>query len=549
MQDLSYDNRDPSFEFAGLRFSVQVFTFENVYGLDPLRCEVRSDEHGFSLTCGGLTWAGGQERAEGGVHLRARTEGGRTTFDLRAQSAHTIRCVKLTLHGVSRGPVLTMREGPAREVPAGGLNLRYPEGWRGLSTPLVALGAPEGVWYARSLDGEVREKRFALLPTQDGLNIELIFEELATRMGRKVEVPTWEVGYAPSLSSLMAEHARFVEEAHGLHSWDARPDVPLWARDVSLVAAIHGQHYSGYIFNDYAAMLRTIRWLAERLEGRRILAYLPGWEGRYYWQYGDYRPDERMGGAEDFARLCDGARELGVRVMPMFGMNVVNRGLPNFEQWGAPSLHATPVGEFGAGATVDWDGARHYNHGWGALLNPGAPAWQNRLVEQITGLADRYGFDGAFLDISAAWVNDARHDTFAGVGRLIERLRANRPEFLIAGEGWYDALSRFTPLVQSGHTDGELHHHDEPYAELFDAHARSFGHLCLGDPSRGSSGVHELGFNPIRRTPMRKGVIPTLTLVEDTLEKAEKEVLAVLDDARAYADRFLAHTAEPVPFD
>ncbi|BDP43636.1 hypothetical protein DAETH_36050 (plasmid) [Deinococcus aetherius] len=541
MQDLSYDPRDPTFTYGGLTFAVQVFTPEHLYGLDPQRCETRGGET-FELHCDGLTWAGGQERAPGSVRLRAGRHGDRVRFDLEATAPHAIRGIKLVVKGQRPRRLVHLREGP-RSIPPTGLVLRYPDGWRGLYTPLVVVEDSSGALLcARSLDPEVREKRFALVPRPlegEGLfDLELIFDELATRSSRTLRVPTWEVGPTSSVEASLTEHARFLETAHELQRWETRPDVPAWARDISLVAAIHGQHYSGYVFNDYARMLDTLRWLAERLEGRRILAYLPGWEGRYYWQYGDYRPDERMGGAEGFARLCDGARALGVHLMPMFGLNVVNCGLPNFEAWGETSRHTTAGGNMNGGS-VDWDGTRHYDHGWGALLNPGAPRWQGRLVEQVTGLADRYGFDGAFLDISAAWVNDPRWDTLPGLRRLVERLREGRPDLLVAGEGWYDAHSLAVPLTQSGHTDGLLHHHDEPYGGLFDPYARSFGHLCLGDPGRGSSGVHELGLNPIRRTPVRRGVIPTVTIVEDTLAAAPGEVKAILGDAREYARRFL----------
>ena len=55
---------------------------------------------------------------------------------------------------------------------------------------------------------------------------------------------------------------------------------------------------------------------------------------RYYWKYGNYVPDERMGGKEGFRKLCDGAKELGVHVMPMFGINVVGSHFENYEDGG-----------------------------------------------------------------------------------------------------------------------------------------------------------------------------------------------------------------------
>mgnify|MGYP002581170697 FL=1 len=182
---------------------------------------------------------------------------------------------------------------------------------------------------------------------------------------------------------------------------------------------------------------------------------------------------------------------------------------------------------------------RHYDHGSNRSLNPAAPRWQNRLVAQVTGLMDEYGFDAAFFDIAAVWMNDPSHSLYEGIRKLTCRLKEHNPELLLAGEGWYDGLAACIPLLQCGHTDGVLHWHDEAYAPMFDTYARGFGHLCLGDVSRGSTGVHELGYNPIRRCPLRKGIIPTITIVDGTLEKAPEEAAVIFEDAKRYAQMFL----------
>ncbi len=545
MHDLSFDPADPVFSIHGWRFTVSVYTFENRYALDPAVCAVTESQNGLAVSCSGLTWAGGQERAEGAVLLRAEGSAERVTFHVEAKTARRIRSVKITLLDAPRGPLVHLREGQ-KEIPARGLILRYPDGWRGLYTPLIVVSTPnQEHWYARSLDTEIRDKRFAFLPVPgDGerMNVELIHEDLATKMGNRVVVPPWEVGACASPEAILREHASHIERSHPLVPWEERSDVPAWARHTALVAAIHGQHWTGHIFNDYDAIRRTIHFLADRLDGQRILAYLPGWEGRYYWQYGDYRPDERMGGKDGFRRLCDEARERGVRVMPMFGINVAGRHLPNFEQWGGTTSLTSGAGGISGAGSVDWDGSRHYDHGSGTMLNPGAPSWQNHLVEQIGDLADTYGFDGVFLDISAVWLNDPRYDTYKGVVEMIRRLRENRPEMLVAGEGWYDGVGLATPLMQSGHTDGRLHWHDElPYPPLFDRYHRCFAHLCLGDPSRGSSGVHEQGFVPTAEIPLRRGLLPTLTLTKFSLEESPDAVEKVLESARAYASAFLSN--------
>jgi hypothetical protein len=540
MQDLSYDMKNPLFTWNNWRFCVQLYTFENVYALDPHHCHVTADPDSLTVACDALRWGGGQESAVGAVHLHCYEDHGAIRIALEAQGPKTLRSVKVVLKGLPMGSIVNLREQDALAIPAQGLTLSYPNGWRGLYTPQVILQtAPQTYLSFRSLDPRVTTKRFVFLPRADGLlDVELIFEGLATELGTHLSVPSWEIRTRPDARSLLQEQAAFVEQAFGLQPWEQRPDVPAWAKEIALVAAVHCQHWSGYIFNDYARVMETMRWLAERIDGRRVLIYLPGWEGRYYWQYGDYRPDPRMGGVEGFRALVQEARRLNMHVMPMFGTNFANAATENYEHWGAPAELRSPGG-YPASGSVDWDGARHYDHGWGKLLNPGAPTWQNRLVEQITTLIENYEFDGVFLDISAAWWNDPQHLVFEGTRTLIERIRAGHPEVLIAGEGWYDGMGAATPLMQSGHTDGVLHWHDQPDEDLFSRSNRSFAHLCLGDPSRGSTGVHELGYNAITRAPLRKGIIPTITFVEDTLQLAAEQVMERIKDAQAYAETYL----------
>lgn len=542
MQDLSFDFQTPRFRLGGMEFAVMIYTFCNAYAPDAEGMAVTESENGLSVSVNGLCGAGGQIKVPGQVEISGRLCEKGIRIGARARMGNTgehIRCIKVILYQIPEGRLVNLIDSRPREIPPQGLNLKYPEGWRDIGTPLVILkGEEERLQYFRSLDTRVRDKRFVFLRTKTELTVELIFEEAAVQMTNEIEMPEWEIGTGSSISEIYQPHQKHVEKSYGLQPWESREDVPKWAREISLVASIHCQHWTGYIFNDYNSVLENLKKLCEKLEGKRILAYLPGWEGRYYWKYGNYCPDERMGGREGFRKLCEGAKELGVHVMPMFGINIVGSNIDNYEEWGLPSEFRGPGGTQ-YGGSVDWDGSRHYDHGSNRNLNPAAPKWQNRLFSQVTGLKEEFGFDGAFFDIAAVWMNDPNHYLYEGVRQLMERLKKHSPDMLLAGEGWYDGLAACIPLLQCGHTDGKLHFHDDAYAPAFDTYARGFGHLCLGDVSRGSTGVHELGVNPRQRCPLRKGIIPTLTVVDGTLDKAPEKVERIMEDARQYARLFL----------
>jgi len=528
MQRFSFDFGDPFFDFDGWQVAVQVTTFENTYGLASALSTVREDGTTWAVECAGLTWAGGQQSAAGRAWIRAsRTSDG---IEIAAGAVHSerIRSLKLTVRG-HKGDTLIARNWEEGPVPARGTVLRYP---LFLHTPLIFLRNGARFAYFRALDGRVRAKRLAVYPELDGtITVELIHEGAAHEMTGSMETPPWRVGITADPETAVREQIAHVEAAFGLRPWEERPDVPDWAREISLVVAIHGIHWTGYVFNTYAQMLDALRWVCERIEGRRVLAFLPGWEGRYYWQYGDYRPEPLLGGADGFRALCDGAKGLGVTLMPMFGANCANAGAPGFERWGEPSVLKSPTGMVFQGNRPDWDASRSNDPGWQAWLNPGAPLWREHLLGQVSELLRDFGLRAVFFDTHHIWENDPDYPLYEGLIAIRDELHNRFTDLLIAGEGWYDALGAITPVSQEGAP--------EQWPDIFARYNRTFGHLMSGDPSRGSSGVHEAGYTPFRPVPRAAHWWPTLTIVDGTLEGGREGADLVIAQAREYALEYL----------
>jgi hypothetical protein len=534
MHQFSFDSGDPFFDLGGWRLGLQIITFENTYGLDRAKTRLHEHDDRWTVEAGGLTSAGGQRKHAGRARLTASRTADGLEVTAEAEHAHPIRCLKLMVQGLPVSNLIGRRweSGP---IPREGIALCYPFDASAplpLHTPLVFLSEPSGgIHYFRSLDHRVRCKRFAFLPQDKQLTVELIHEDAANEMGRRVSVPPWRMGRCSDAESVVEAHLRGLERAHGLEPWETRADVPGWAREISLVVSIHGMHWTGYVFHTYEDALRTLQWVCERIEGRRVLGFLPGWEGRYYWQYGDYRPEPALGGVEGFNSLAQGARHLGVALMPMFGANCANTGLPGFDRWGETSRLRSASGLALQGNRPDWDASRAHDPGWQAWLNPGAPAWRERLLAQVSDLVEQHDLPAVFFDTHHFWENDPEHPVYEGLVSLRDSLKARFPELLVAGEGWYDALGAVTPVSQTGAT--------ARWQQAFSRYCRTFGHLMLGDPSRASTGVHEAGHTGFGLLPDEPHFWPTVTLVDGTIERASEQVEQVIEQARGYAQRYL----------
>ena len=523
MQFASFDLGDPLFECFGRTLSVQIVTLENLHGLDPVRTEVVRSGEAIRIRASGLASAGQQERAAGEAEIEVVREGAeRLRVRIRAGAAAKIRCAKLLVRDLDPALAIVGEDAAPRPVGSFGELFEYPTR---LCAPVLRLRAGADLLGLRFEDARVRPKRFAAWVERVGPLagrgvVEMIHEEDATRFGSEIDTPDFVLASGGTAQRLIDDHRAFAERQLGLVPWEERRDVPGWARELRLVATLHGMHFTGRIFLRYAEMLEVLRFLAGRVPGERILAYLPGWEGRYYWQYGDYRPEPRLGGPTEFARLCDGARALGVHVMPMFGANCANRGLPRIAAIPAEAHLESATHNRFHGNQPDWDLSRAHDTGWQAWFNPGHPAWREHLASQIETVLDTFGVDAIFLDTVHAWTNDPHHRVTDGVRALVERLRARRPELLLAGEADYDVLLALFPLFQ------------RPWWERPPAwtarYVKRFGHLCEGEP-RGRTGVHEFGtWGPSVPAGDEPGLLATLAFQDGTLESEREKIEAVL---------------------
>ncbi len=538
-QDLSYklNNENIQIDIDGAKPSVslEIFSFENVYTIEEYTISANN-----TYSAKGIVW-GNTEQVDGSASVEINKKADRTSIKAKATLDRDIRCVKVRFDDLPLGTLVNMID-ENRQVTEHGANYNYPEGWRSMSVPLLVFELNEGGYlYLRCVDKTVNAKRFFVKKSsQNTMRIDVVQEQDALELSHSYDVPEVEIAITNDLSAIYEEQSNIMKETYKLDEWADIKIAPSWMKDISLVVIMHMQAFTGYRFHTYKSAADDVEKLAKHIDGKHILVYLTGWEGRYYYKYGNYTPDERMGGEQELKKAVDRMHALGCKVMAMYGINFVNRNLTELKDVIQESEVVLSGGGRYTHGSVDWDGSHHYSFDDFATLNIGNKAWADNLFEQIKRNSLQFDFDGAFLDIAAAYYNDRRARMYDGVVAFCDRLRTIKKDFLVAGEGYYDGLSKAMPLFQSGHTEGKMHYHDRVDERLFTRFSREFAHLCLGDLSRGSTGVHEQGTNTDTVVPLRKGIIPTLTLVEDTLDKSMDKVVEILQMANKYYEEYNA---------
>jgi hypothetical protein len=526
----SFDFPEPSVAFENLQFSFRIYTFENTYAPDTSLMTVESAADGLRIRGKGFVWAGDQQKAAGSLDARIARNGSFVECQATAEMSRPIKSIAAILRGVPRGKI-SVAGGEFFDPKDDELLYGYPFGGGSLfiaasmDSPILIIQSGEKEYFFLStLLKEVRATRFYLQPGEKGYRVELIYEREGWSKSNRIESPVWRVGRADSAAVAYRAHFEHVEKVFAIPVWENRSDVPAWFREIGLVISLHGMHWTGYIFNDFAKCQKILEWVATQIPCKQVLVFLPAWDGRYYWNYPIYKPDPRLGGEQGFRALIDKGHSLGFRFMPMFGMNAANKLLPEFKNFADATVDQIDGDAFNLN-WVDWDNDRH-NEGFGTYMNLGVPSWRNWLSTRITDILSNYHADAYFLDIAGGWENNTKADMHEGTRLLVEGLRQRFPDVLACGEMPYDALMGFIPLFHIFHCGG--------YPPAMKKYVCAFQHVSLPAPGRGSSGVHEAGFGPFnpKSLNLKEEQIPTITVVDDTFEKHRDVMAEIIQRAK-----------------
>lgn len=534
VNDLSFDPRDPYFDAPaapGIHWTVQVFTTRNFYQLNPDRAQVTPTANGLRLVCDALRFAGQQQDSAGRVEVDVEMDGGALVWSVKAWHSEPIKDIKLVLTGLPQGALAkgwwqpTTRADEFVTVGSGRKPLLWNYPWPEWLTAWACAGEGAEALCISIRDPELRAKRLYVFqpPYIEGDVVEVVCEEDAARWGSHFAAPPIRLRLCHSTAEIDADfaaHQAYLENAYALKPWETRSDVPDWMRGIRLVLNLHGMHWTGYTFNTYARMEEALRLVTQHIPGEQVLVYIPGWEGRYYYAYPHYRPSELLGGEAGFRKLIQTGHDLGTFIMPMFGMHGAN--IQVYPDWERSVFRSRTDGYVKLINLPDWDNDRSGEDDQ-VFLNPGEPIFRQHLIDQVSAVVSDFGVDGVFLDTSACWFNDPRHNLYQGYQALVGELNRRHPNVLIAGEGWYDVLLALLPVNQSWlGIDRQFR-----YPQLLTRYGRALGHLANGTPGPGSTGVHEGGFYPILDKAAAHGHIRSLGIADDTLERYRDEVIEI----------------------
>jgi hypothetical protein len=526
----SFDFPEPSVRFEDLLICFRIYTFENTYGLDINSMTTQERGGALEIDCSQFVWAGNQERAPGSLKARIRRNGSFVEWGVQATMERPIKSIATIVRGVPRGEVSSGGSG-FFDPKDNELLFGYPFGGgdlfiaRGMDTPLVIIRAGQQKYFFLSvLTDRVRAHRFYFQPGEKGYRVEIVFERPGWKRENTIQSVTWRAGQVSSLKRAIQPHYAHLEETFQIPDWETRQDVPAWFRKVALVVALHGMHWTGYIFNDYAKMLKVLQWISKQIPGDRTLVFLPAWDGRYYWNYPLYEPDKRLGGQQGLESLIHQGQAMGFHFVPMFGANSANDRLTAYSRFSDGDT-AQVDGDPYYLNWVDWDNDRHME-GWMPWMNLGVASWREWLSNRISDFIKRFHVDAYFLDIAGGWANNTKADMFEGTKDLVAGLSRQFPGVLAVGEMYYDALMSVIPVHQV--------FSDRAWPQASLKYIRAFQHLSTPAPGRGSSGVHESGFRHFSSEilGLNQYQIPTITVVDDTFDRYRGVMAQIIQRAK-----------------
>ena len=528
MNTIGYDFKDSWITLNNLSFALRLGTADNIYAPDAGRLTVSEEPDRVSFRASGLQWAGGQKKAEGEMTLSVAYDG-KGTFSVTGSAAHTTQQGK-SLVLLVRGLHVQKLIGDSDNMPVTEVSeFRHSQAfsWPGrmATMPLIFMDCGNGTEaFALSRDRQVRQKVFAA--HYDHIFREpvlvLSHREDARVHTKRLELPLWEIGRGVPRGEAVQRRFSDLETHFGMKPFEKHSERQ-WVNDLKAVVNLHGVHWTGHVYMTYAQQAEALQKVCGIIPGKQVLAFLPAWEGPYYHESPDMRASDELGGDEGLKALVQTAHDLGAHIIPMLdGPNLADEAFLRKHDL-MDARMKSPDGDPKIQNWVDWNADLFYEKmGW--IVNFGHPGFNRKLTEICSNLIETYGFDGIFLDGAIRWENCPDYSPYEGMKAWARAMKQKFPGALLMGEDGYDLLwnefGLFATFMQPLGLENAMLRY-----------TRQSWYLAFPAPG-GSGGIHEQAwYSPTADGKMKEYIIPTVSIVGDTLDKHFNELKEQLLEA------------------
>ena len=527
---IGYDFKDSYVSFADLNFAVRLSTDNNIYCPNPEKLTIeKPSKNEIILRSNSLSAAGGQLISNGFIELKI-SRGINQRISILASASHNTELAKSILvlikginvkHMVSEQP---QAKGEQEFKDKIGIRVSYPS--RSATMPLVFLTTPNEEWYVLSKDKKIRRKGFAC--SYDHLSDEPVFfishDSDMRKRSTRIQSPKWVMGKNRNREQIVRERCIDLEKYFDVLPYSRKNDFHTdWIDNLKVVTFLHGVHWTDHVFNTYDQMGEQLEWITETIDGSQVLAFLPAWDGRYYVNYPEHKPDSRMGGSEGLKRLVKKAHQLGVKVVLMFG----GPNLSTFDFLKKNNMMEaglkTPSGQVELQNWLDWN-TDLQKETMGLIMNFGHPKYLDYMINKTAELFDTFGIDGIFLDGTLRWQNSPDYSPYEGLVEYTREIRKRYPEKLLMGEDGYDAIYGHFDLFHTSGGPLGLENYLLRYT-------RQFYYLAY-PAENGSAGIHEIGWSndsPTINNADPKFTIPSISLFYGDKEKYSLRIKSKLE--------------------
>ena len=527
---IGYDFKDSYVSFADLNFAVRLSTDNNIYCPNPEKLTIeKPSKNEIIVRSNSLSAAGGQLISNGFIELKI-SRGINQRISILASASHNTELAKSILvlikginvkYMVSEQP---QAKGEQEFKDKIGIRVSYPS--RSATMPLVFLTTPNEEWYVLSKDKKIRRKGFAC--SYDHLSDEPVFfishDSDMRKRSTRIQSPKWVMGKNKNREQIVRERCIDLEKYFDVLPYSRKNDFHTdWIDNLKVVTFLHGVHWTDHVFNTYDQMGEQLEWITETIDGSQVLAFLPAWDGRYYVNYPEHKPDSRMGGSEGLKRLVKKAHQLGVKVVLMFG----GPNLSTFDFLKKNNMMEaglkTPSGQVELQNWLDWN-TDLQKETMGLIMNFGHPKYLDYMINKTAELFDTFGIDGIFLDGTLRWQNSPDYSPYEGLVEYTREIRKRYPEKLLMGEDGYDAIYGHFDLFHTSGGPLGLENYLLRYT-------RQFYYLAY-PAENGSAGIHEIGWSndsPTINNADPKFTIPSISLFYGDKEKYSLRIKSKLE--------------------